>query len=201
MTLRGRLDSSSGGPNAMVAYNVLDYIARLAARHDLTLRVETDRGAHIPLITASMEEAFILEGRADKIAEIPQCIHFLSQSTLPFAAGTIKLLEEHRPGANFIMGYVEGDALIVAESGANIGAMQVAGTGILGQVPFLAIICDYTLIGEEYFAAGAYLSQNKYQLGVLHGQDYQKMIILVFYILAYVSVTVGSNWLATLFAA
>jgi len=200
MTLRGTLSSASGGPNALVAYNVLAFIARQAVRNDLTLRVETDRGAHIPLITATIEEACILEGRPDKITTIPDSIYFLSTSTLPFAAGTIALLEEYRPGANFIMGYVEGDALILAESGANIGAMQIAGTGVLGQVPFLAIICDYTLIGEEYFAAGAYLSQDKYQLGVLQGQDYQRITILALYVLAYTLISFGNDFLTTLFA-
>ena len=35
---------------------------------------------------------------------------------------------------------------------------------------------DYTLIGEEFFAASAYLSGEKHQLGSLKGQDVGKVI-------------------------
>ena len=198
MILRGNLDSDEGGPNAMAAYGVLGFIARQAAKHDLPLRIATDQGSHIPLITASLEEAYRLEERPDRIPTIPESIWYLSSHTLAFAGGAIALLEEFKPGANFIMGYVEGDALILAESGVKIGAMQVAGTGVMGQVPFLAIVCDYTLIGEEFFAAGAYLAQDKYRIGALGGQDYQKMIILALYILAFVAISIGSKWLVNL---
>ena len=39
--------------------------------------------------------------------------------------------------------------------------------------------CDYTLIGEELYAASAYLSREPVQLGTLRGQDIGKACILV----------------------
>ena len=36
--------------------------------------------------------------------------------------------------------------------------------------------CDYTLIGEEFFAASAYLSGDPLQIGSLKGQDYGKFM-------------------------
>ena len=37
--------------------------------------------------------------------------------------------------------------------------------------------CDYTLIGEEFFAASAYLSGQPDQLGSLKGQDVGKILV------------------------
>ena len=39
------------------------------------------------------------------------------------------------------------------------------------QLPFFVAACDYTLIGEELFAASAYLSREPKLLGSLKGQD------------------------------
>jgi len=46
-------------------------------------------------------------------------------------------------------------------------------------LPFFITACDYTLIGEELYAASAYLSREPLLLGSLAGQDYGKMIILI----------------------
>jgi hypothetical protein len=46
------------------------------------------------------------------------------------------------------------------------------------QLPFFIAACDYTLIGEELFAASAYLSDEPRQLGALKGQDVGKVIAM-----------------------
>jgi hypothetical protein len=61
--------------------------------------------------------------------------------------------------------------------GNSIGAIQVAGTAQPAQLPFFVAACDYTLIGEEFFAASAYLSGSPEELGSLKGQDVGKVIV------------------------
>ena len=61
--------------------------------------------------------------------------------------------------------------------GNSIGAIQIAGTAQPAQLPFFVAACDYTLIGEEFFAASAYLSGEPDQLGSLKGQDVGKIIV------------------------
>jgi len=41
------------------------------------------------------------------------------------------------------------------------------------------VACDYTLIGEELFAAGAYMSREPLLLGSLKGQDIAKFVIII----------------------
>ena len=53
----------------------------------------------------------------------------------------------------------------------------MAGTAQPAQLPFFVAACDYTLIGEEFFAASAYLSGDANQLGSLKGQDVGKLIV------------------------
>jgi hypothetical protein len=65
-----------------------------------------------------------------------------------------------------------------------VGAIQIAGTAETSQLPFFVASCDYTLIGEEFFAASAYLSGEPDQLGTLRGQDIAKAIVWVLVIAA-----------------
>ena len=46
--------------------------------------------------------------------------------------------------------------------------------------------CDYTIIGDEYYAASAYISREPTLLGSLVGQDYGKLVIVVLLLLGIV---------------
>ena len=49
--------------------------------------------------------------------------------------------------------------------------------------------CDYVLIGEEFYAASAYLSGSPEMIGSIKGQDYVKLLCM-FFILFVVLVSV-----------
>ncbi|MBI4229594.1 MAG: hypothetical protein HY608_02040, partial [Planctomycetes bacterium] len=50
--------------------------------------------------------------------------------------------------------------------------------------------CDYTLIGEELYAASAYLSNHPVLVGTLRGQDVGKAAFMIFMVVACILVTV-----------
>jgi hypothetical protein len=89
------------------------------------------------------------------------------------------------------MGAFFAESLILAETGNAAGAIQIAGTANPAQLPFFVTACDYTLIGEELFAASAYLSKEPKLLGSLKGQDYAKAIILISIVLGVILETFG----------
>ncbi len=96
-----------------------------------------------------------------------------------------------KPAANFYMGKFYAESLILAETGFSTGAIQIAGMADATQLPFFVAACDYTLIGEELYAASAYLSREPKQVGSLKGQDMGKMIILASIILGSLLVSTG----------
>ena len=77
-----------------------------------------------------------------------------------------------KPAAIFLQGTFYAESLILAETGNSVGAIQIAGTDSEHQLPFFIAACDYTLIGEELYAASAYLSREPMLLGSLRGQDW-----------------------------
>jgi hypothetical protein len=86
------------------------------------------------------------------------------------------MMTREKPATILLLGYFYAEALIFAETGATTGAIQIAGTDATTQLPFFVAACDYTLIGEEVYAASAYLSQTPQLLSSLKTQDYMKFV-------------------------
>ena len=99
------------------------------------------------------------------------------------------------------MGSFYAESLLLAETGFSTGAIQVAGTANVHQLPFFVVACDYTLIGEELFAASAYLSGEPRLVGALKGADLIKLVIVVLVLVGCVLETAGNHvltqWLVT----
>ena len=73
--------------------------------------------------------------------------------------------------------------MVYAEMGNNIGAVQVAGCENPKQTAFFIVGCDYCLIGEELFAAGAYLKRDVIQMATLLAQDRIKILAFLIMLL------------------
>ena len=97
-----------------------------------------------------------------------------------------------KPAANFLIGSFYAESLLLAEAGQSTGAIQIAGTASPAQLPFFITACDYTLIGEEFFAASAYLSDEKKLIGSIRGQDVGKLIFMICLSLGIIYVTLAA---------
>jgi len=174
---------------------VLSNVAKTAAQYDARLRVPTARSLVMTTARETVEAAYLGEGRPDAYNE--DDIYYLTDEQFGYTAGVQGVMVRERPAACFYMGAFYAESLILAETANSIGAIQVAGTAMPSQLPFFVAACDYTLIGEEFFAASAYLSHDSEQLGSLKGQDIGKVIaaglLVVGCVLATVAVTSGSR--------
>jgi len=101
------------------------------------------------------------------------------------------IMLREKPAANFFMGAYMAESLLLAELGGTTGAIQIAGTDSDHQLPFFIAACDYTLIGEELYAASAYLSREPVLVGTLRGQDFGKGFLLGVLVLGVILVTLG----------
>jgi len=110
------------------------------------------------------------------------------------------MVVREKPATIFYMGAFFAESLILAETGNAAGAIQIAGTAMPAQLPFFVTACDYTLIGEELFAASAYLSKEPKLLGSLKGQDYGKAVLLISIVLGTILETLGIWHFSSLFS-
>jgi hypothetical protein len=81
------------------------------------------------------------------------------------------------------------------------GAIQIAGTDAFTQLPFFVTTCDYTLMGEELYAASAYLSREPRMLGSLKGQDIGKAFLIAAILFGSLLATAGWPFITHALAA
>jgi len=165
----------------IAAVTILGRVARMVAEYDAQILVPTSRSLVMTVASEVVREAYLDAGRPDAFK--PDNIRYLTDDQFGYVAGVDGIMLRDRPAANFYLGTFYAESLILAETGASIGAIQIAGTAMPSQLPFFVAACDYTLIGEELFAASAYLSREPKQLGSLLGQDWGKVIFLIFIII------------------
>jgi hypothetical protein len=108
----------------------------------------------------------------------PDDVRYFPGGQFFFAMATMGWMIKEQPAACFYFGWWEADALMLAETGQTIGALQIAGTDQLPQIPFFVMACDYTIIGEEFWAASAKMSRDPGLLGSFGAQDLFKLAMV-----------------------
>ena len=172
---------------------ILANIARRTATYETALDVPVSRSIVMSTGRETVKQAYLEAGRPDIYND--DIVHYITDEQFGYVAAVDGIMVRQKPAACFYLGAFFAESLILAETGNSIGAIQVAGTAMPTQLPFFVAACDYTLIGEELFAASAYLSKDRMMMGSLKGQDAGKAIAMIFIIvgvaLATLSVATG----------
>ena len=169
---------------------ILGSIARLTAEYETRLDVPVSKSLVMAVGRETVREAYYAVGRPDEYSD--NIVHYITDEQFGYVAALDGIMVRDKPATCIYMGAFFAESLILAETGNSIGAIQVAGTAMPTQIPFFFVACDYTLIGEELFAAQAYLSKDLRLIGSLKGQDVGKMLAMVAICVVAVVATVAS---------
>lgn len=179
----------------IAAIIVLGRVAKTIAEYDAKLLVPTSKSLVMTTARETVKEAYTAAGRPDAYSD--DIVTYLTDEQFGYVAGVNGIMVREKPATCIYLGSFYAESLILAEVGNSIGAIQIAGTAQPAQLPFFIAACDYTLIGEELFAASAYLSQEPRQLGSLKGQDVGKGIAMIFILIGTIAATIatfGVSW-------
>lgn len=170
---------------------IMGHVAKKTAEYDTPFYAPMSRSFVMSVAQEVVKQSYLEKGRADAFR--PDRINYLTDDQFGFTAGVSGLMMREKPAACFFLGTFFAESLILAETGNKVGAIQVAGTAEPSQIPFFVAACDYTLIGEELFAASAYLSQNPKEIGSLKGQDVSKAIIIGIIIIGTILMSISTT--------
>jgi len=170
---------------------LLGHVARKTAEYDVPLLAPMTRPFTMTVAQEVVKQAYIEKGRPEAFR--PDRINYLTQEQFGYVSGVTGITLREQPAACFYLGNFAAESLLLAETGAAVGAIQIAGTAVATQVPFFVVACDYTLIGEELFAASAYLSRSPQEVGSLKGQDYGKLLLMIAILLGTILVTLAAG--------
>jgi len=183
--------------STIASMNILSQVAKKTAEYNTTLLVPNRDPVVYTVAREVVKEAYTDAGRPD--AFNPDNVYFLTQDQFGYTSAVCGTMVRDKPATNLFVGYFWAESLVLAETGATTGAIQIAGSDSIFQLPFFIVACDYTLIGEELYAASAYLSHEPLLLGSLKGQDWGKMIILGVLLISSILALIGWEKIVSLF--
>jgi len=186
------------GVDLFCSLAVMGHVVRRAGRLSMPVLAPLSD----PLAYAMAEE-YWKDGYASMGKEglfpVEDCLRYMSDNQSAYGAGVAGWIKREKVGANFLFGNYGYEALVIAEAGQQAGAVQIACTPSFFQVPFFLVSCDYTVFGEEFYAAGAYFSRDPVLTGSLVAQDWAKLVILILIVVGVIVLTCfHADWLTAL---
>ncbi len=175
----------------IAAINILGEVAKKTAEYNTRLIVPCADPIVMAVEQEVVKEACAEVGRPDAYNE--DDVFYLTRSQFAYVAGVNGIMVRQRPATILYMGMFYAESLVLAETGSSVGSIQIAGTDAVTQLPFFITTCDYTLIGEELYAASAYLSREPVLLGGLKGQDAVKFVVGIILILGVIAATLAAT--------
>ncbi len=161
--------------DTIASFAILSYVAKRCAEYDTQL-IQTNRNYIVHAVNEEIvRQAYLEAGRPD--AYNPDDVRYISGFQFAYCAGVIGIFAREKPSANLLFGYFFAEIMMILEVGAIHGAIQIGGTTNAVQIPFFMAAADYTLIGEELYAASAYISKEPVLTGTVVGQDLMRIIL------------------------
>ncbi|MBU1701895.1 MAG: hypothetical protein KJ831_17275 [Candidatus Eisenbacteria bacterium] len=188
----------AGDVATLAAFTMLGRIAHKTAEYQTNVRVPCYDPMVMTIAQDVVKSAYLDAGYPDMYKE--DDVFFVTQDQFSYVAAVNGLMIREKPATNFYIGKFYAESLILAETGNIAGSIQIAGTDEIIQIPFFVAACDYTLIGEELYAASAYLSREPPLLGTLKGQDWGKAAMMILIVLGVLAATFGWNAFVDFFA-
>jgi hypothetical protein len=173
----------------IASLNILGQVAKKIASYQARIVVPNRDPIVYPVTQDVVKEAFMEAGYPDNYRD--EDIYFVTNDQFTYAAAVCGTMVREKPGANLLLGMFWAESLILAETGSSIGAIQIAGTDAVSQLPFFVTACDYTIIGEELYAASAYIGREPTLLGSVKGQDVTKIIVIALIVIGVLAMTAG----------
>ena len=181
----------------IASFSVLGRVAKQVAEYQTSIIVP----CYDPIVMAVAQEvvksSFLDAARPDDYKQ--ESVFFVTQYQFAYVAAVNGIMLRERPATNIYMGKFFAESLLLAETGTLAGSIQIAGTDEIAQIPFFIVACDYTLIGEELYAASAYLGREPVLLGSLKAQDWAKVVVMVVALIGMVGTALGWPAFAQMF--
>ena len=166
----------------IAAFTILGRVSKRTAEYQSRVIVPCFYPETMIVAQEVVKSAYLDAGRPDIYNE--KEIFYITTDQFPYTAAVNGIMLRDKPATNFFMGKFYAESLMLAETGFEAGAIQIAGTDEPIQIPFFIAACDYTLIGEELYAASGYLSGDPMLLGTLKAQDWGKASIVILLVVA-----------------
>jgi hypothetical protein len=173
---RGNLVTARGGS----ALAGLAMLRRLAERASLSDQppIVTSGDASLTVLSQDTLQSAYRAARAEEQYR-PTTARLTGLTPFAFAAGTLPIIRDEDVSANILLGEFGAEAALLADASDHKNADLIAASDNLAAQAVLYAAARQPLIGEELFAAGAYLEAGASHQASLQTQDTLRWLVIL----------------------
>ncbi|MBI5956054.1 MAG: hypothetical protein HY871_03540 [Chloroflexi bacterium] len=178
----GKAVHLSAGTGSLGAFTTLPTLAGLELLAPLIQHAATLGSAFLtttpsPLVMLVLESkvrrAFRAAGHPEEFA--PAQVRFIGDAPTAYAAGVMGALTRENVASNIMAGAFGDEYLLMGETAARKGIEGIVGNADPSVLPFALASADHLIMGEELYAAGAYLGRKPWHRASLQAQDWLRL--------------------------
>ena len=173
---RGNINDLQGG-SAFIGLTILDRCARAASNSDRPPMTTSGDGIITILSQDTLQSTYrslATEQRYD-----PTNARLTGLSPMAYAAGAMPTIHDEQISANIFAGHFGTEIALLTEAGERSRSLTVGGSDSIHAQAVLYATSDETLLGEELYAAGAYLGAGVAHSASLRAQDILRWVLIV----------------------
>jgi hypothetical protein len=173
---RGNINDLQGG-SAFIGLTILDRCARAASNSDRPPMTTSGDGVITILSQDTLQSTYrslATEQRYD-----PTNARLTGLSPMAYAAGAMPTIHDEQISANIFAGHFGTEIALLTEAGERSRSLTVGGSDSIHAQAVLYATSDETLLGEELYAAGAYLGAGVAHSASLRAQDILRWVLIV----------------------
>jgi hypothetical protein len=121
----------------------------------------------------------------------PTDVQMIAPDPTAYAAGAQDTINDESVMANIMTGHFGEEYLLMGEPGAQRKITQLVASDYVNTQPMMVSTSNRVLLGEELFAAGAYLTRQPEHLASLHLQDVLRVGIVLAIVIGVAIKTLG----------
>jgi hypothetical protein len=178
-------------PQTIAGLSIMQRVTRICGELSVPIRYTAARSYMIPIAEDMIRAGYRYGGVPEKYS--PNMVVYVGENQSAFQASVVSYLMAEKPAVNMMFGGITAEAIQTLGAGAVAGSMQFAGTARMFYFPFITLLCDYSLIGEELFAAASTVSGSEVEKGTIMGQDISKFVIIGLLVLGIILTTMGTG--------
>lgn len=169
--------TSDATADSLAALSVLEYLADQSAAAGVSPIVTMSDPTLLPLAQDVIRRPYGSE--RERSARSSRNVRWIAPEPAAYAAGVMGVLGGESVDANVMIGNFGDEYLLMGEAANRRKIAQIGAASDPNVVPFVFATADETLMGEDMYAAGAYLSGNPWHVGSLLAQDFMRWVIVV----------------------
>ncbi len=185
---RGSINDLQGG-SALIGLTILDRCARDASNSDRPPVATSGDGLLTILSQDTLQSTYrslATEQRYDATNA-----RMTGLTPMAYAVGALPTIRDEYVSANILVGHFGAEVALLTEAGERSRSLTVAGSDSIPGQAVLYASSDEPLLGEELYAAGAYLGAGAAHNASLRMQDIVRWVLVVVIVIGAILKLVG----------